>query len=291
MSNIENDAKWNVLQVKLQGMNACKAFDFFRDGGFEPILIKGYAAAILYPSDVGRSSVDIDLCFDPIQFENAKSFYEKNPNTGVNVDFHKGFRHLDALSWEELFARSQLIEFEGKPIRVLCPEDHFRVLAVHWLTDGGENKGRLRDIYYGVVNRPTDFDWDKCLHVVSERRRQWIVYTVGLAHYFLDLDLRGLPFEQQAKELPKWLIREVKRQWDLDIPIVPLSATLHDRGKFWKQLKKRIPPNPIHATIAMEGSLDAKLRFHYQIGNFFQRVTPVWKDLARTMYNQIVGNK
>ena len=33
-----------------------------------------------------------------------------------------------------------------------------------------------------------------------------------------------------------------------------------------KQIKKRIPPNPIQATIEMEGSFDARTRVQYQLG-------------------------
>ena len=121
-----NDAKWNVLQVKLQEHNTCKAFKAFRAGGFEPILIKGFAAARNYPPDVGRSSVDIDLCFAPDEYEKAKRFYEENRVSGIGVDFHEGFRHLDSLPWTELFERSELIPVEDSDARVLCPEDHLR---------------------------------------------------------------------------------------------------------------------------------------------------------------------
>ena len=291
MSNKENDAKWNVLQVKLQGLNASEAFKSLREGGFEPILIKGYAVAKLYPPDVGRSSVDIDLCFDPEDYEKAQEYNRANPVKGVNVDFHNGFRHLDAMGWDQLYSRSVLIDADGTKVRTLCEEDHLRVLCVHWLTDGGENKGRLWDIYYGVSNRSETFDWDKCLDVVSERRQNWVIYTVGLANKYLGLDISGLPFEEKARQVPKWLSREVKRHWDLDIPIVPLNASFHDREKLWEQIKKRIPPNPIHATIAMEGSLDSRSRVFYQIGNFFQRLVPTWRNLGQNAFRQLRRSK
>ncbi len=287
MENLDNDSRWNVLQVKLQEHQACKAFAAFSVVGLEPILIKGFAAAKYYPDDVGRASVDIDLCFDPEVLGKAKEYAALNPIPGISIDFHQGFRHLDSLSWEELFSRSETIEIDGTRIRVLCREDHLRVLAVHWLTDGGENKGRLWDVYYAVSTRPDNFDWDKCLGVVSAKRRKWVVYTIGLAHLYLDLDISGLPFEAEAKKVPFWVRKEVEKQWELDIPITPLSAVMHDSKKFREQLRKRIPPNPIYSTISMEGSLDARTRVFYQIGNFFMRFAPTWRGIVSGYFRSV----
>lgn len=279
------------MQVKLQEHQACKAFAAFNEIGIDSILIKGFAAAKYYPKDVGRASVDIDLCFDPKFIEKAKDFIVSNPISGVSIDFHEGFRHLDALSWEELFSRSEIIEINRIRIRVLCREDHLRVLAVHWLTDGGENRRRLWDIYYAVSTRPDDFDWDKCLGVVSEKRRKWVIYTIGLAHFYLDLDISGLPFEDEAKRVPLWVRKEVEKQWELDIPITPLMSVLHDRDKLREQLGKRIPPNPIYSTISMEGSLDARTRVFYQIGNFFMRFAPTWRGIVSGYFRRPKQNK
>ncbi|MCB1022987.1 MAG: nucleotidyltransferase family protein [Acidobacteria bacterium] len=275
----DNDSRWNVLQVKLQEHQACRVFAAFQEIGIEPILIKGFAAARYYPENIGRASVDIDLCFDPKDLEKAKDFISSNPISGVSIDFHEGFRHLDSLSWELLLGRSEVLNIEGQDIRVLCREDHLRVLAVHWLTDGGENKNRLWDIYYAVSTRDKDFDWDKCLGVVNENRRKWVIYTIGLAHLFLGLDISGLPIEADAKNVPLWMKKEIEKQWELDIPIIPLNTVLSDREKFRQQLRKRIPPNPIYSTISMEGSLDARTRVFYQIGNFLMRLAPTWRQI------------
>ena len=282
LSEEENEAKWDLLQVKLQERKAASAFESFRSAGFEPILIKGFAAAQYYPSDVGRTSVDIDLCFSPEDHDEARRHNLTNPISGVAVDFHKGFRHLDSLSWEELFSRSILIEAEGTEIRVLCAEDNLRVLCVHWLTDGGENKKRLSDIKYAVENRPENFSWEKCLDVVPENRRNWVIYTIGLAHYYLDLDIDDLPFKSKALSVPKWVRAEIEKHWELNVPITPLNSTLGDGRAFWKQIRKRLPPNPIHATVVMDGDLDARTRIFYQVGNFFQRLAPSWRGLIRS---------
>ncbi len=283
MSNTENDTKWDILQVKLQERNVCKVFRAFRKNGIEPVLIKGYAVARYYPEDVGRSSVDIDLAFDPDQFDAVNEFLSTNPIGAVGIDIHNGLRHHDTLSWQELFSRSQLIDVNGEDIRVLSDEDHLRVLCVHWLTDGGENKKRLWDIYYAVSKRPENFDWDKCLGVVSEKRRNWVIYTIGIAHHYLKLDISDLPFKEKAERVPPWLLREVKRHWDMDLPIVPLNATLHDKDQFFRQVKKRFPPNPIYSTISMEGSLDARTRIFYQAGNLLMRISLAWRGFLRSV--------
>ncbi len=271
MAENDNDNKWNVLQGKLQEHNVCKAFEFCRENNIEPILIKGFASARWYPPEVGRAYVDVDLCVPDKQFEKCEELVAKKPPKRVSIDLHRGFRHLDSLSWQYLFDNTEIINLEDTEIRLLCPEDHLRLICSHWLTDGGENKQRLWDIYYAVDRREKGFDWEKCLDVVSKNRQRWVIYTIGLAHHYLGLNLAGLPFEKRAKNVPKWLRREVEKNWEMGVPIVPLSACKNDNKALWQQLKKRVPPNPIFATVSMEGSLDAKVRFHYQIGNFLMR--------------------
>ncbi|NNE98874.1 MAG: hypothetical protein HKN25_07625 [Pyrinomonadaceae bacterium] len=271
----DNDNKWNLLQAKLNETKVTKAFEVFEDSGIEPVLIKGYASARFYPPEVGRAYVDVDLAVPPNEFQKAEELIKSTPLEGANIDLHKGFRHLDTVSWDRLFANTEVLELNDTKIRLLCPEDHLRILCVHWLTDGGENKERLWDIYYAVDRRPEEFSWEKCLGVVSENRQRWIKYTIGLAHKFLDLDISDLPFKDEAKKLPGWLPVEVKKNWDANNPIVPLNHCLHDRKKLWKQIKKRIPPNPIFSTVYMDGDLDSRTRVFYQIGNFATRFAAV----------------
>lgn len=270
----DNDNKWNLLQAKLNETKVCNAFEIFDGSDVEPILLKGFAAAQYYPPEVGRAYVDVDLAVAPEKFDRANDLIKTSKVNNVIIDLHRGFRHLDTVSWDELIDRSEFVELNGKSIRVLSAEDHLRVMCVHWLTDGAENKERLWDIYYAVENRRSDFDWDKCLSVVAENRQCWVKYTIGLAHKFLNLDISDLPFKEEALNLPRWFPIEVKKHWDANNPIVPLAHCLHDREKFWNQVKKRIPPNPIFSTVYMDGRLDAKTRVFYQIGNFFARLLP-----------------
>lgn len=231
------------------------------------ILIKGLAVSRFYPVASMRNFADIDVCVRSINFHQVQRSLTK----GLTIDLHDGLKGLDSLNWEDLFNFAQTILVGDQLVKVLRPEDHLRVICVHWLTDGGENKHRLWDIYYMVKNRPADFDWDRCLNVVSKRRRRWIVCTIGLAHRYLGLDLSGTPIEEEAKDLPKWLTKRVEKEWKRNIPLIPLSQAKHSRKTFFQQIWKRLPPNPIMATIDCEGDFDARTRIIYQIRDIVKR--------------------
>ncbi|MGH7006282.1 MAG: nucleotidyltransferase family protein, partial [Alphaproteobacteria bacterium] len=177
----EGEIRWFRLSRRRTELALVEIFDFCRRHEIEPILIKGWAAARNYPPNEPRFFGDIDLAVSVGQFAAAESIIFSPEAPAVGVDLHRGLRHLDTVDFETLFSRSLLFDLDGTMIRILRPEDHLRVLCVHWLTDGGAYKDRLWDVYYAVANRPDDFDWDLCLKSVSETRQKWIVTTIRLA--------------------------------------------------------------------------------------------------------------
>ena len=275
--------RWEALQAGIAMHSLRRAFDLFRQNGLEPVLIKGWAAAINYPQPSHRSYTDIDLAFSIADYERAEAVRRAGESKGLDLDLHKELKHLDTADFQDLFENSLLVDSAGLMVRTLRPEDHLRVLAVHWLIDAGWFKDRLWDIYYAVENRTVDFDWDRCLDLVSPRRRRWIICVIGLAHSRLGLYIDDLPFADEAKKLPKWFIRAINREWNSDVRLLPLHRFIGSPSEFWQQVKKRIPPNPIHATLDMEGSFDAPTRLHYQIGTFFKRAVPSIQRFATLM--------
>ena len=181
------------------------------------------------------------------------------------------------------FRNSRLLQLETGDIRILRPEDHLRVLCVHWLTDGGSNKARLWDLYYLINNRSSEFDWDRFLYSVSSRRRRWLTCAVGLASRYLGLDLSGTPVEKAGLDLPQWIVRTVEREWASETRLWPLEASLGDRKMLMKQIGRRFSPNPIWATIHMNGSFDAKTRIFYQLGSAFKRIAPSYRRVSETI--------
>jgi hypothetical protein len=278
--------KHQILRYRIQEINLVKTWCLFERSGIEPILIKGWAASRLYPKPYSRNPGDIDLAVSPERYEEALQFTK---DVLAEVDLHNGLRHLDTVSWDDLFRNSRIVRCDSANIRILRPEDHLRVLCTHWLTDGGAYREKLLDIYYAVENRPPDFDWERCLGIVSEQRREWVIKTIGLAKKYCGLDISDLQFAEEAENLPRWLIRTVEKEWASEVRLLPLHHFLKDPRGLLVQLKKRLPPNPIQATIEMEGRLDEGPRFKFQVRNMFARLKPslkrvyaAWRKLSKS---------
>lgn len=276
-------SRLKIINCKVHEYYLEKAWMRFENAGFKPLLIKGWAAAQYYPEPFNRIYNDIDFIINPEKYDKAVKFLKSFPESQA-IDLHKGARHLDSLSYENLYENSRLIKCGETMIRVLRPEDHLRVLCVHWLNDGGAKKDRLRDIYYAVANRPSDFDWDRCLNTVSSTRKKWILCAIGLTRKYLELDLTDTPFENQTIEIPGWLINAVEKEWASDVVLKPLHYCLDNKRELFRQIKKRIPPNPIQATIELEGEFDDKPRALYQIGDIFFRLKPSVKRIAKSFF-------
>lgn len=276
---LEETEKFNLIQFKVNEHRIGQIWKFFEVGGFEPILIKGWVTARTYPKPYQRQFVDIDLVFKTSQFESAKKYYD-NQSFGISIDFHKEVRHLDSLSFEQLFENSELVECGGTSIRILCEEDHLRLICVHWLNDGGEYKDKLWDIYHAMQNRKADFDWAKCLSVVNEKRRFWIICAIGLCQKYLGLDLTDTPINDAEQNLPKWLIKTIEKEWASEVRLKPLDHFYPTNKELWIQIKKRLPPNPIQATIETDGYFDRYPRFFYQTLDVVKRIKPLFNRLT-----------
>lgn len=266
--------KWDLLQAKSHEARVVSAFRSFRSAGIEPILIKGWAAARYYPAEHLRHSGDVDLAVSPKDFHNGRELLRNEDVARDFIDLHESLRHLDTLEWDDLFEHSVLVVLNGSRIRLLCPEDNLRVLCVHWLNDGGGHKDKLWDIYYAVANRPPDFDWQRCLDTVSQNRRRWIICAIGLANRYLGLEIDDLSFAGEAKTIPKWVFRCIEREWNREGRLEPVLTTVHDKRLLFQQILRRLPPNPIRATIEADGDLYDHRRAWYQMRVLARRTGP-----------------
>jgi len=288
--HITDSDRWNVLLEKAQEAQIILAFENFRRNAIEPVLIKGWAAATNYPGHVRRRTGDIDLAVAPHDYERALNLIRTPLFDGHFIDLHNGLSQLDTVGWKTLYSNSILKTVENKQVRVLSDEDHLRLLCIHWLIDGGRFKDKLWDIYYAVENRNSNFDWSRCLDVVSPIRRRWVTCAIGIAHIYLGLDIGGLPFEAEAIKIPKWIKRCIENEWKQSYNFEPILTSTHDMRLFAHQIFRRIPPNPIRATIESEGDLYSNRRPIYQAKVFARRLGPFLQDSLHLMKVKMRGN-
>lgn len=281
-----NVLRWHLLDRKRAELAIAQAFGLLQGKNIKCFLIKGWVSAQFYPYDRPRSFGDIDIAVAPEDFEKAVRLIDEEDAHRLGIDLHRSVRHLDSLSFDDLYRRSKVVLIEGVEVRVPCSEDHLRIVAVHWLTDGGEFRERLWDIHYAVANRPDDFDWDKCLNAVDKTRRSWVVISIGLAHKYLGLKIEGLPIAGEARDVPEWITKCVESAWNSDVRLRPLHVIWRDPSMLLKQIGKRIPPNPIQASIDMNAPFDDSSRLYYQIGSVFKRILPSVNRIIPTLFRR-----
>jgi hypothetical protein len=272
--DLQDAYRLHALQAVLHEREITEAFTRLRSAGVEPILVMGWAAACLYPEPGLRPYSDIDLCCRPDQYSAAVAALKRVESPTYLVDLHKGFATLDELSWDELYARSQMVKLGEVDVRILPPEDHLRLLCVHMLRHGAWRPLWLCDIAAAVETRPADFDWDRCLGR-NRRVADWVACAIGLAHRLLKVPVDDTPVVWRAKHLPRWLVPHVLKQWSAPFPEQypprsyggPLILYIRRRTGLLRALRKRWP-DPIAATITARGPLNEWPRLPFQIGHY-----------------------
>lgn len=262
--------------------------------GVEPVLIKGWVSARLYPEAGLRPYGDIDLCVPLPQQQLATkavdALLRQEPGqaaTGAGgaaareqagmaqaakeqaailrqaadicVEVHTGFPDAGQAGPEELVQRSLLVPLGATAVRILSPEDHLRLTCIHFLRHGAWRPLWLCDIACAVEACATDFDWDVCLgrdRVAAD----WVACAIGLAQALLGARLEHTPVAVRSRRLPRWLVPTVLNRWQrrsfADGPAAPelMVETMRRRRGLVLALRRRWP-DPIEDTVARRARL------------------------------------
>lgn len=280
---LEQAFRLHALQSAIHERDIEQALKLFRSAGVEPILVKGWAIARLYPEVGLRPYGDLDLCVAPKEHPAARLALKKEAYTTFNVDLHRGFKTLDDRSWDELWSRSYLVKLADLEVRVLSPEDHLRVLCFHFLREGAWRPLWLCDIAVGLEMRPADFDWG-LFSGSNDRRQKWSACAIALAHQLLGAKMDGVPEAIHNARLPNWLLPSVLKAWEVRAMSkrhrTPTSTAWRNPNQALKLDYLRSHwPNPIEATIGVNGPFNEMPRLPFQVGNcaarafhFFARI-------------------
>lgn len=294
-TNACNDLKQSyrlcTLRAAIHEREIKQVIKLLAEVGVEPILVKGWSIARHYPEQALRPYGDIDLLVQPQVYSAAQEVLASDEGRNFVVDLHLGADHLCDQPFDDLWARSRHVELGDVKVRVLSPEDHMRILCVHYLRHGAWWAAGLCDIGLMVETFRENFDWDVCL-TTNRRRAGWVACTVGLAHQLLGANISETPFVSSAKSLPRWLVPAVLKEWNdplsIDHPFPPpLADKFSQPIEIVKEIRRRWPPNPMLSTIAMNGPFNEWPRIFFQAGNALSRTVKFCARLSSDRIDRI----
>ena len=264
------------LQARIHETKIQRVFRSLRAATIEPILIKGWSIARLYPQLGLRPYGDIDLLIRPEQHLRAARIAASEELRDCRIDFHAGTFELADRSIDDLVSRSQLAQCGGEQVRVLGNEDHFALLAIHLLKHGAWRPLWLCDLGLLLDTMSSEFDWELCLGR-DQRRTNWILSAIGLARALLDASINDEEISARANA-PAWLVESVVKNWRAPFAAAhapqkhraPIRSyfrrprgVIRDLGRRW--------PDPILSTISANGTFGRRPRLRYHIQNCVQR--------------------
>ena len=273
------------LQAALHERSLKHVISLLRDIGVEPVLVKGWAIARVYPEVAMRPYCDLDLCVLPDQYTKASEALKSIEGHVTNVDLHAGFGKFYDRRTDDIFARSELVKLGDIDVRVLCKEDNLRYLCMHFLRHGGIRPLWLCDIAVALESRRGDFDWDRCLSG-SRREAEWVGCTIALAAQLLGAAVGESPAGPRAQRLPRWLSTAVLRNWGVACRSPrQVQTLLHQPMRFLSELPRELLrhwPNPVEATMTLRGPLNGLPRLPFQVGHVVSRTTTLLSEFIGT---------
>lgn len=259
-----------TLQSALQEREIEHVFSLLRSAGVEPILLKGWAAAGLYPERALRPPGDIDLCIRPVQYEVAKAalWGPERRGTALTDLNHTEFARLGDAGWDGLYARSLLAPLNDSRIRVLGREDQLRLLCLHLLRHSAYRPLWLCDVAAALESAAADFDWGAALGG-DVPERNWVACALDVAHRLLGARFDHAPEGVRAFRAPEWLFGEVLKQWqrpctDQRRPRELMAVSLRRPSRALPALLDRWP-DPIRASIRLGLPFDESLGLTRQL--------------------------
>jgi hypothetical protein len=252
------------------------------------VLVKGWAAARLYPEVGLRPYGDLDICFRPDQYDCGSEVIASLDQARINVDLHRGISKLDSLPMDELLAAAKTVKHDRVSLTVLSAEDHLRILCTHALRHGLWRPLWLCDIAAAVESRPDDFDWKRCLGE-NPREADWITCALGLSAELLGANIADTPARGREKRMPGWLVSRVLKNWSRPAPELyppqayarPMVTYLRDPRGLLQTLRVRWT-DPIEASVRMGAPFNRLPRFPFQAGYAAKRVALFLAGLPRS---------
>ena len=273
----------HALHVAIKEMEIAQVFAHLRAQGLEPLMGKGWVIARQYPEPGLRPFGDIDLYVRTEEYQRYRGALQQPGAQSWVVDLHNGAAELNDRTFDELYAHSQTLTLNGVAVRAFGAEDHLRLLCLHFLREGAMRPLWLCDIAIAVAALPVGFDWDYFLSA-DQRRADWTICTIGLAHQLLGVNIAGLPIARRAMNLPRWLVPTTLKVWGEGKVTHGrrrmMAAFLRHPAGVFAALRERWP-NAIEATVGTKGPFNNWPRLPFQLGECVLRTTAFARQVPK----------
>ena len=229
--SLRDVARKQAVQEAIHEISLAEIAATLNEEGVTPLIFKGWAVARNYAETWTRPYGDFDLVAPPGKRHVAREVLASRTPSGSQrmdldsfvildatgvlptvVDFHDELPSYYATPLEGLFARAQLVALPGGGhVLVPGPEDHLRLVILHFFKHGAWRPLWLCDIAALAEKAGPRFDWRLCF-TDDDIARQWIVAGLLAARELLDCDLGHAPLEAGSRN-PDWLMRTILGEW------------------------------------------------------------------------------
>jgi hypothetical protein len=276
----------HALEADVHAIKTAGVLQRLDAAGLEALVVKGWAIARHYPEVGLRQYTDLDVVVRPGEMGAARAALAGLPGGHYPVDLHAGPASLDALDFDDLLARAERVQLAGLEVRVLGPEDHLRVLALHALRHGVFRPIWLVDLAVAVEARPAAFDWARALGG-DPRRADWTTCAIALADRLLGARVEDTPAAARVRTLPRWLVRAVLQAWDRcegtshrEPVFDALVGRLGSPARLREEARSRWH-RPIQATLEVGGPFNGLPRWPFQVAALARRVPEIGRALRK----------
>jgi len=241
-----------------------------REGGIEPVVIKGWSIARRYPAKGLRHYSDLDLVVRRDQVAAAERILSPYAEDRLAVDLHPFMPHVEGRDAAALQARLLRVPLGAIEVTTLGDEDHLWLLALHALGHGLWRMIWLVDLAVLVEARAETLDWDY-LFAGPPNNVRGVEVALTLTHTVLGARLDNTPIARLVERQPRWVEPALLRQWAEPYQVYAPITAMPRLGAILDEARRRWP-NPIRATAAAHGPWNELPRLPLQTLDFARRL-------------------
>lgn len=272
LEEVHAASRLEALRTRLRLRSVGRVVSRLREAGVEPIVGKGWAIAREYPSPALRPFGDVDVY---VSRRDAQRIRARGGDPEIpGADIHLGLSLLGDRDESEILRRTLGATLGRASVRVFGPEDHLRLLALHFLAHGAWRPLWLCDVALALERRPPGFDWGWFLSGEGWRTGAASL-ALAAAHELLGASFEGVP-DAARRRPPRWLLASILRQWGRPGFVAqgqrrPFGETRGLRDRVGA-LRERWP-DAVEATYGVGGSFHLGPRWVYQVAESVRRAS------------------